>query len=263
MSAVLILALILLILMIIFGGKKGAISYGMLFLNFLMVLIALVAIVLKLPIPIVAILFCLAVASLNLFGLNGYNVKTQAAFIGTCLTTAILLGVIYFAVATGHLQGFATEQQDETYVYSMNIGINMIQFMVFTTVLAVIAAVVDLAITISSPMYELSETNPNLSRTELFRSGMRVGREILATSANTIYLAYFGGQLTLFFWFFKLNYSFGHIINAKIFTQEFVSILFGGIAVALSIPITAWITAWLIHRHSGKKVTQPVSDEQT
>ena len=25
----------------------------------------------------------------------------------------------------GHLQGFATEQQDETYVYSMNIGINM------------------------------------------------------------------------------------------------------------------------------------------
>ncbi|RTX84426.1 YibE/F family protein, partial [Staphylococcus piscifermentans] len=108
-----------------------------------------------------------------------------------------------------------------------------------------------------------SETNPNLSRTELFQSGMRVGREILATSANTIYLAYFGGQLTLFFWFFKLNYSFGHIINAKIFTQEFVSILFGGIAVALSIPITAWITAWLIHRHSGKKVTQPVSDKQT
>ena len=48
----------------------------------------------------------------------------------------------------GHLQGFATEQQDETYVYSMNIGINMVQFMVF--VLAVIAAVIDLAITISS-----------------------------------------------------------------------------------------------------------------
>lgn len=50
----------------------------------------------------------------------------------------------------GHLQGFATEQQDETYVYSMNIGINMVQFMVFTIVLAVIAAVIDLAITISS-----------------------------------------------------------------------------------------------------------------
>ena len=128
----------------------------------------------------------------------------------------------------------------------MNIGIDMVKFMVFTIVLAVIAAVIDLAITISSPMYELSETNPNLTKKELFQSGMRVGREILATSANTIYLAYFGGQLTLFFWFFKLNYSFGHIINSKIFAQEFISILLGGIAVAISIPITAWLTALLI-----------------
>lgn len=253
MNAVLILALILFILMLIFGGKKGAVSYGMLFLNFVLVLLALVAVVLKLPIPIVAIVFCIIVASLNLFGLNGNNVKTQAAFYATCITTLVLLGAIYCAVALGHLQGFASEQQDETYVYSMNIGINMIQFMVFTTLLAVIAAVVDLAITISSPMYELNVTNPDLNRFELFQSGMRIGREILATSANTIYLAYFGGQLTLFFWFFKLDYSFGHIINSKIFTQEFVSILFGGIAVAMSIPITAWITAWLIKRQHPKK----------
>lgn len=83
----------------------------------------------------------------------------------------------------------------------MNIGIDMVQFSVFTVILAVIAAVIDLTITISSPMYELNETNPTLSRKALFQSGMRVGREILATSANTIYLAYFGGQLTLFFWF--------------------------------------------------------------
>lgn len=47
----------------------------------------------------------------------------------------------------------------------------------------------------------LMKLTPPFSRKALFQSGMRVGREILATSANTIYLAYFGGQLTLFFWF--------------------------------------------------------------
>ena len=198
------------------------------------------------PIYLVTFIFCFIIAAINLFVLNSYNVKTQAAFLGTLVTILILILMIYFSVEMGHLQGFATEQQDETYVYSMNIGINMVQFMVFTIVLAVIAAVIDLAITISSPMYELSETNPNLTQKELFHSGMRVGREILATSANTIYLAYFGGQLTLFFWFFKLNYSFGHIINSKIFAQEFISIILGGIAVAISIPITAWLTALLI-----------------
>ncbi|KIJ87157.1 YibE/F family protein [Staphylococcus saprophyticus] len=246
MSAITLLGLILFILMSIFGGKKGLISYLTLFLNFVILFISIILIIFGVPIYLVTLIFCIVIAACNLFVLNSYNTKTKAAFYATIVTTVILIAAIYLSVSIGHLQGFTTEQQDETYIFSMNIGIDMVKFMVFTIVLAVIAAVIDLAITISSPMYELSETNPNLTQKELFHSGMRVGREILATSANTIYLAYFGGQLTLFFWFFKLNYSFGHIINSKIFAQEFISIILGGIAVAISIPITAWLTALLI-----------------
>lgn len=246
MSAITLLGLILFILMLIFGGKKGLISYLTLFLNFVILFISIILIIFGVPIYLVTLIFCIVIAACNLFVLNSYNTKTKAAFYATIVTTVILIAAIYLSVSIGHLQGFTTEQQDETYIFSMNIGIDMVKFMVFTIVLAVIAAVIDLAITISSPMYELSETNHNLTQKELFHSGMRVGREILATSANTIYLAYFGGQLTLFFWFFKLNYSFGHIINSKIFAQEFISIILGGIAVAISIPITAWLTALLI-----------------
>lgn len=246
MNAIFILSVILLCLMVICGGKKGLISYLTLFLNFIILLFSVVAVLLGVPIYLVLIVFCIAITACNLFILNGYNIKTRAAFISTIVTIAILMFSIYLSVRIGHLQGFATEQQDETYIFSMNIGINMVDFMVFTIVLAVIAVVIDLAITISSPMFELSQTNPNLNRQELFNSGINIGREILATSANTIYLAYFGGQLTLFIWFFKLNYTFEHILNSKIFAQEFISILLGGIAIAISIPITALHTAWLI-----------------
>jgi len=253
-SVITILGLVLFLLIAIFGGKKGIISYLTLFLNFVILLITVIIIMLGAPIYLVTLIFCIVIAACNLFVLNSYNTKTKAAFCATVITTLCLIIGIYLSVSIGHLQGFTTEQQDETYIFSMNIGIDMVKFMVFTVVLAVIAAVIDLAITISSPMYELYETNSNLTSKALFQSGMRVGREILATSANTIYLAYFGGQLTLFFWFFRLNYSFGHIINSKIFAQEFISILLGGIAVAISIPITAWITALLIkyqkERHS-------------
>ncbi|WP_436855636.1 YibE/F family protein [Staphylococcus caeli] len=260
MSAITILGIILFILMLIFGGKKGLISYLTLFLNFIILFIAIILIIFGVPIYLVTLVFCIVIAACNLFVLNSYNTKTKAAFYATILTTIILIAAIYLSVSIGHLQGFTTEQQDETYIFSMNIGIDMIKFMVFTIVLAVIAAVIDLAITISSPMYELSEANPKLSQRELFHSGMRVGREILATSANTIYLAYFGGQLTLFFWFFKLNYSFGHIINSKIFAQEFISILLGGIAVAISIPITAWLTALLIKKQKPTQSTSNAHD---
>ena len=90
----------------------------------------------------------------------------------------------------------------------MNIGIDMVQFSVFTVILAVIAAVIDLTITISSPMYELNETNPTLSRKALFQSGMRVGREILATSANTIYLAYFWWSIDIILLVFPITLFF-------------------------------------------------------
>ena len=140
------------------------------------------------------------IAACNLFILNSYNIKTQAAFIGTIVTTVLLIIGVYLSVKFGHLQGFATEQQDETYIFSMNIDINMLQFSVFTIMLAVIAAVIDLTITISSPMYELNETNLIFLVKNYFNL-VCVWQRILATSANTIYLAYFGGQLTLFFWF--------------------------------------------------------------
>ena len=78
---------------------------------------------------------------------------------------------------------------------------------------------------------------------------MRVGREILATSANTIYLALLGGSMTIVFWFFNLHYSFGHLINAKLFAQELVTIVLGGIAIAICIPITSIITAWLVKQY--------------
>ena len=53
MSAITILGLILLVLMLIFGGKKGLISYMTLFLNFVILVIAIVIIIFGAPIYLV------------------------------------------------------------------------------------------------------------------------------------------------------------------------------------------------------------------
>ncbi|UNB48485.1 YibE/F family protein [Staphylococcus coagulans] len=249
MNAIVILSLILLILMLVFGGRSGIVSFLTLFLNFIVLFIAILFIVFRAPIYLVTFVFCIIIAVINLFLLNKFNIKTLAAFISSIVTTLLMIAAIYLSVHWGHLQGFTQEEQDETYVFSLNIGIDMEQFMIFTVILAVIAAVIDLAITISSPVFELHEANPSLTRRELFQSGMRVGREILATSANTIYLALLGGSMTIVFWFFNLHYSFGHLINAKLFAQELVTIVLGGIAIAVCIPITSIITAWLVKQY--------------
>ena len=99
-------------------------------LNFIILIISIVFILFGMPIYLIAFTFCLVTAACNLFILNSYNIKTQAAFIGTIVTTVLLIIGVYLSVKFGHLQGFATEQQDETYIFSMNIDINMLQFSV-------------------------------------------------------------------------------------------------------------------------------------
>ena len=83
MSAITILGLILLVLMLIFGGKKGLISYMTLFLNFVILVIAIVIIIFGAPIYLVTLIFCIIIAACNLFMLNSYNTKTKAAFYAT------------------------------------------------------------------------------------------------------------------------------------------------------------------------------------
>jgi len=94
MSAITILGLLLLVLMIIFGRKKGLISFFTLFLNFIILIISIILIIFGVPIYLVTFIFCIVIAAVNLFVLNSYNVKTQAAFIGTIITTLILILVI-------------------------------------------------------------------------------------------------------------------------------------------------------------------------
>ncbi|SUL32510.1 yibE/F-like family protein [Staphylococcus aureus] len=96
MNAVFILALLLLFLMIIFGGKKGFISYLTLFLNFAILIISIVLIIFGVPIYVVTFFFCIIIGACNLFVLNSYNVKTQAAFISTIVTTILLITLIIY-----------------------------------------------------------------------------------------------------------------------------------------------------------------------
>src|SRR5699024_11934976 len=95
MSAITILAMLLFILMIIFGGKKGLISYLTLFLNFVILLISVIIIMFGAPIYLITLIFCIVIAACNLFVLNSYNTKTLAAFYASIFSTVILIVSIF------------------------------------------------------------------------------------------------------------------------------------------------------------------------
>lgn len=247
MNALVLLTLILFVSMTIIGGKKGVRSFVALFINFIVLIITVLIMTDPSADPIIlTIIASVLISCVTLFFINEVNKKTKTAFVSTILTTVILLAFIHFITERTMIQGFADEEIEGLTTFSFYLGIDFVKVAASVIIMSTIGAVADEAISISSPMFEIYRHNPHLSQKELFLSGIRIGKDLLGSSANTLFFAFFGGYLALLIRFKDLNYSFGQIMNAKVFRAEMVTILCAGIGVALIIPITAFITSYVL-----------------
>ncbi len=249
MNVLVLLSIILSILMIWIGGKKGARSFISLFINFGIVFLTVLFMTDPHVNPIIlTIIACAAISCINLFYINEVNSKTITAFISTVITITVLIFFIYLITKKAMIQGFGEEEIDELSVFSRYLGIDFVKVAAAVIIMSTIGAITDVAISITSPMWEIFNQHPSISRKSLFTSGLTIGKDILGSNTNTLFFAFIGGYLALLIWFKDLSYSFGEIVNSKIFSAEMIMILCAGIGIALIIPISAWINAiYLIH----------------
>ncbi|MCM3668623.1 YibE/F family protein [Mesobacillus maritimus] len=247
MNVLIWLAGILLILMILVGGHKGARSFIAIIYNFAVILFTVLLMTVPNADPIIITIIASTIIScINLFYINEVNRTTKTAFISTVITIIMLLMFIFVFTEKSMIQGFGEEEIEEIGIFTLFIGIDFIKIATAVIIMSTIGAITDTAMAISSPMREIFIHNPTISRKELFFSGMSIGKDILGTSTNTLFFAFFGGYLGLLIWFKDLSYSLGEIINSKVFSAEMITILCAGIGVALIIPVTASITAYYL-----------------
>ncbi|APH06532.1 YibE/F family protein [Bacillus weihaiensis] len=245
MNVLLILSVILFILMILIGGKTGALSFISLFFNFGVLMMTIFFMLDPNVNPIIiTMIACAVISCINLFFIDEVNRKTATAFLSTLITIAILLLLIDMVTKITMIQGFGEEQSEELAPYSLYIGVDFVKIGASVIIISTIGAITEVAISITSSMGETLHHHPTISRKDLFLSGMRIGKDILGTDTNTLFFAFFGGYLALLIWFKDLDYTLGEIINSKIFSSEIITIFCAGIGVALIIPITSWINAY-------------------
>lgn len=255
MNALVWLAAILFILMVLIGGKKGARSFLALFLNFGVIFLTILFMVDPNVDPIIlTMIACTVISCINLFYIGEVNRKTMTAFLSTIITIVILLFMIVIVTDHAMIQGFGEEEVEELSIFSLYIGVDFVKIGAAVIIMSTIGAIIDVSISIASPMQEILYHNPTISRKDLFASGMSIGRDILGTNTNTLFFAFFGGYLGLLIWFKDLSYSLGAIINSKVFSAEMITIFCAGIGIALIIPITSWITAYFFIKARDKSV---------
>lgn len=245
MNVLVVLAGILFLLMTLIGGRKGVRSFLAIFFNFGVIMITVILMNDPIIDPVIlTIIACGVISCINLFYINGVNSKTKTAFLSTIICTVILLLFIVFITNKAMIQGFGEEEIGELGMFSLLVEVDFVKITVSVIIMSTIGAITDTAIAVSSPMREIHFHHPNISRKDLFLSGLNIGRDILGTSSNTLFFAFFGGYLALLIWFKDLSYSVGEVVNSKIFSAEMITILCAGIGVTLVIPITTWITAY-------------------
>lgn len=253
-TTVSLLAIILFLLMTLVGGKRGIFSYIVIFIHVVVIIVSVLIMTDPGASPVLITLIASVIISyVTLFFINGTNDKTKTAFLSTIITMLVLIGVIHLFVLWTDIGGFSTEEVEELAIYQFYFGINFKEVITSVIILSTIGAVTDEALSVASPMYELYRHNTKQTRQELFSSGMRIGIDLLATSANTLFFAFFGSYLALLVRFFDMDYHLSEVLNAKVFAQEIVTILLAGLGVLLIVPVTAYFTAYKLTKNDNNK----------
>ena len=240
---IIILAIILFLLMIYIDKERGIKLFLSIIFNFIVLMLIFSLISIGFNPIICSLIGCLIISIIILYFVNGKNKKTISSMKSILIVLLILAILIYIMTYVSRIAGVGYESYEEINMFSYNVHIDFTNIAVSMILISLIGATVDTSIAISSALFEVYENNKNLSKKELFMSGMNIGRDVLCTTSNTLLFAFLGDFMTLLIWFTQGKYSLLDIVNAKTFVAEIIRILFSSIGCILIIPISAYITA--------------------
>ncbi|MDH3249777.1 MAG: YibE/F family protein [Acidimicrobiia bacterium] len=201
---------------------------------------------------LVATVGALAIAMASLYLAHGFADLTHVALLGA--TGALTITVILSSVMT-NLASFSGLAGEESLYLTLFGGIDVAGLLLAGIVLGALGALDDVTVTQASTVWELRRANPALGVGELTAAGLRVGRDHIASTVNTLLLAYAGASIPLLLLFGLSQQSLGTIANSEVVAVEIVRTLVGSIGLVAAVPITTWLAARTVIRSSPQELT--------
>lgn len=250
------LFLILLILMCLVGGERGAKSFLVLCVNGIIFIASIFFLNKGFPPILLIFISVLCFCGMNLFFQNGYNVKTFSvafAVVSVIFFTSIF---IFALVKFGHLTGFnEIDFFEENAMYlSVDLNLNLFQITVCGMIWGLLGAICDTGMAIATATNEVAIQHPEYTKHQIFKSGMSVGHDIMGTTVNTLFFVGAGEAIMMALMFYTQNTGWVEIMNSKSFMQETSMIIVSCIGCMLIIPLTATLFAvfyknqWIHHQ---------------
>jgi uncharacterized membrane protein len=186
---------------------------------------------------------------------HGVSLRTSAALLGTLTSLLLAAGLSWAAIQTAHLTGLSEEENNAVATYLGNVSITGLLLAGF--IIGSLGVLNDVTVTQASTVFELADAADGSSRRRVFLGAMRVGRDHIASTVYTLVLAYAGSALPLLLLFSVANRSLGDVLTSETVAIEIARSAVGGIALALSVPLTTAIAAVLATPAGGAADVSP------
>lgn len=241
------LVITFIVLIFVFGGIQGV--------RGLASLVGSVGLIFYVLIPGIyagynAVLVSIGVASLIIivgsYITHGFNRTTSSAVLGM-IATVIVTGIgAYYVVDIAKLSGYNSE---ESMFLNLNArgAIDMVGLLFGGIMIGLLGVLYDSAIGQAVAIEELYRAGKHLTRVEVYKRGIRIGREHIGALVNTLAIAYVGASLPLFLLVQNATTGMLFIINSETFSTEIIRILVGSIGLVLAVPITTIIASYMLH----------------
>ncbi len=191
----------------------------------------------------VAVIAGSAIAFVSLYLTHGFTPTTTVALAGTLATLFLTLAVSAFFFTAANFSGLSSE---EGLTLPLVVDINLSSLLLGGAVIGALGALDDVTVTQVATVAELHHRNPRLTIAELTTSGIRVGRDHIASTVNTLLLAYAGASMPLLLVFAASDQPLGVVANSEIVAIEIVRTLCGSIGLVAAVPVTTIMAAVLV-----------------
>lgn len=200
------------------------------------------------------------ITAMTLLLVNGWTELTLSSVLG-CLSGISLSAVlIVISEAILHMSGYV----DESSIYLSFLVPDMKGILYAAIIIGAIGAIMDVAVNIAAALHELALKTEQPTFSSLLASGFTIGRDILGTMTNTLILAYVGGSMCSVLLVLYYNASSPlQLFNRELIVSEVLQILIGSLALLLTIPASAAISALLFSRPSFQLKKRAEAAEET
>lgn len=190
---------------------------------------------------LVAVVAASAIACISLYLTHGFSPTTTVALAGTLGALGLTLGLSWLFFELASFTGLATEEALLLPLVAEELDVGAL--LLGGAIIGALGALDDVTVTQVATVAELRHRSPTLPTSELVASGIRVGRDHIASTVNTLLLAYAGASMPLLMLFAVSNQSLDMVANSELIAIEIVRTLCGSVGLVAAVPITTALAA--------------------